>query len=343
MGEDVSAAEECVVFLSGGLGSWAAAKRAVKKYGPERTRLVFTDVLIEHPGNYRFLLAGAANVFGRKLNWLPDLAEFPETYLPFKMGERPVLNPAWVEFLADLREKAALAIPELFWISDGRTPWDVFFDEKYIGNTLADPCSKILKRELGLAWLAANADPEKTALVFGIGWEEAHRYRSDKPSRKTGKHTGVQPRYAELGWPHVEAPLLESPWLRGQDVRRWARLEGLPISPSYGDGFDHDNCGGGCVKAGEGHWAHLLRTRPATYRVWESSEVSFNTSRPGRARQTVLAPERVVGVDDDGKDIRKRTPISLTEFREQIEAGAQIDIFSGQRGCGGCFLAEEAA
>lgn len=332
----------CVVFLSGGLGSWASAKRAVKKYGAKNTRLLFTDVLIEHPGNYRFLIAGAANVFGRTNDWLPALEDFPPTYLPFEMGERPRLNPEWLAFLADLRAKAARDIPELAWIADGRSPWDVFFDEKVIGNTRIDPCSKILKRELGLSWITANCDPSVTALIFGIGWDEEHRFRTDRPDPKTGKHRGVQPRYSELGWPHVEAPLLSKPWLTDIDLRAWARLEGLPVSPSYGEGFDHDNCGGGCVKAGEGPWAHFLNVRPDSYRIWEGHEVAFNASRPGRRRQTVLAPERVVGTDDKGRPIYKRVPISLTEFREQIEAGAQIDLFSGQRGCGGCFL-EEAA
>jgi len=36
---------------------------------------------------------------------------------------------------------------------DGRTPWEVFNDEKFIGNTRVDLCSRILKRERCRKWL----------------------------------------------------------------------------------------------------------------------------------------------------------------------------------------------
>jgi 3'-phosphoadenosine 5'-phosphosulfate sulfotransferase (PAPS reductase)/FAD synthetase len=34
---------------------------------------------------------------------------------------------------------------ELITLSDGRTPFEVFKDEKFMGNSRVDPCSKILK------------------------------------------------------------------------------------------------------------------------------------------------------------------------------------------------------
>ena len=38
-------------------------------------------------------------------------------------------------------------------IADGRTPWEVFEDVKFIGNSRIDPCSQILKRELIKKWI----------------------------------------------------------------------------------------------------------------------------------------------------------------------------------------------
>lgn len=269
----------CVVFFSGGLSSWAAAKRAVAKYGAENTTLLFTDTLIEDPDLYRFLDEAAANVGA------------------------PLVK-----------------------IAEGRTPWQVFNDEKLIGNTRADPCSKILKRRAAEKWLADNCDPNNTALVFGISWDEAHRYESD-PDPKTGKRRGVKPRYAEMGWPHVEAPMCEAPWMAPWDVRAWARTEGLTIPRLYGLGFSHNNCGGFCVKAGEGHFAHLLKTLPDVYAHHEAQEEAFNAARPGRRRQTVLAPEVA---QPDGT--RKRVPMSMREFREKVRAGETFDLFA----VGGC-------
>lgn len=279
----------CVVFYSGGLGSWAAAKRAVKKYGPENTKPLFTDTKMEDPTLYTFLHASAENVGA-----------------------------------------------ELIIISDGRTPWEVFNDEKLIGNTRADPCSKILKRQLAERWLRANCDQADVALVFGIGWEEAHRYES-APDPATGKRRGVKPRYAEMGWPHVEAPMMDSPWMTALDIRQWARLEGLTVPRLYSLGFAHNNCGGFCVKAGEGHFAHLLRTLPDVYAYHEAQEQAFNDNRPGKRRQTVMAPE--VAQPDGTK---KRVPMSLREFREKVQAGEQFNLFA-VGGCDCFYPTEEAA
>lgn len=325
-----------VVFLSGGTGSWGAGKRAFKRHGPDGFRMFFTDVLIEHPATYCFLIAGAANIVGRRLNWTVKPEDFPETWLPLVPGQRPVMNPDWLAFLADLRERMAEAVPELIWTLDGRSPWDVFDDEKMMGNTRADPCSKILKRRLGQKWLKESCDPETTTLVFGMGWEEPERYDAE-PLKPKGRRRGVKTVYAELGFHMVEAPMMDSPWMKGADLRAWARLEGLPVSVSYDLGYPHDNCGGACVKAGEGQFVLLYETRPSTYAVWEAYEIAFNASRPRRKPQTLLAPERMVGRDPKGRAIYKRIPMSLTELRLKIEARSK-DINKLDFGsCGGCF------
>lgn len=263
--------------------SWAAAKRAVQKYGADNTTLLFTDTKVESPHLYRFLHDAAENV------------------------------------------GAPLVI-----IAEGRTPWQVFNDGKMIGNFRADPCSRVLKREPGGKWLKENCDPTNTVIVFGIGWEEHHRLETVDHK---GRPRGVRPRYASMGWPIVEAPMCDAPWMRTSDIILWAKLEGIEPSRSYAEGFLHDNCGGFCVKGGEGHFAHLLRMRPQVFAENEDEETAFNARRPGRRRQTVMAPQRMVG------GTLKRVPMSMGEFRETIQNGAQyneLDI----GGCG-CFLDDE--
>ncbi len=223
----------------------------------------------------------------------------------------------------------------LVWLTEGRTPWEVFRDVKSIGNTRRDPCSKILKRQPSREWLAANCDPATTTLVFGIHYEEKHRYDGMRWDNKAKAHlpSGVKNTYARLGWPHVWAPMCDPPWLTVRDIHAWASRCGLTIPRLYRLGFSHNNCGGFCIKAGAGHFAHLARTLPEVYAHHEAQEEAFNAARPGKRRQTVLAPERYVG----GKT--QRVPMSLREFREALPT-EEFNLFD-VGGCG-CFLDDAA-
>lgn len=53
-----------VVMFSGGVGSWATARRVAERHGTERLTLLFADTLMEDEDTYRFLRAAAANVGG---------------------------------------------------------------------------------------------------------------------------------------------------------------------------------------------------------------------------------------------------------------------------------------
>lgn len=278
---------KCVVFFSGGIMSWAAAKRAVAKYGKSNTTLLFTDTLIEDGDLYRFLPEAASDVGA-----------------------------------------------ELVIIAEGRTPWQVFNDVKLIGNTRKDPCSRILKREVALKWLNENIDPLDTSLVFGIHFMEEHRLETEIIDKKTGRAVkrGVRPRYAELGFPHVEAPMCDSPYMSESDIHRWLADCGIEKPRLYKMGFSHNNCGGFCVKAGEGHFFNLLKSLPDVFAHHEEQERIFNENRPGKTAQTVLAPEVR---QPDGS--YKRVKLSLREFRERKQSGLPDMSLFGNGGCG-CFL-----
>lgn len=157
-----------------------------------------------------------------------------------------------------LKEGAAHLGGELVWLKDGRTPWDVFRDVKFLGNSRIDPCSRILKREPARNWVHENyPDPSSVILYLGMNWDEEHR------AERAKKH-----------WlPYrVETPLTEAPHLDRKQMMR--ALDGMCIFPStaYEDGFPHDNCGGGCVKMGKAGFRHLLRMRPEVYAEWEKNE-----------------------------------------------------------------------
>ena len=61
-----------------------------------------------------------------------------------------------------------LGVP-LTRVADGRTPWQVFKDTRFLGNTRADPCSKILKRDLLRAYIDRHFDPDSTIIYLEIG------------------------------------------------------------------------------------------------------------------------------------------------------------------------------
>lgn len=185
-----------------------------------------------------------------------------------------------------LNEGAKNIGSELITIADGRTPWEVFKDVKMLGNSKIDPCSRILKRELAQKWIKQNCDPADTVLVFGIHISEVDRFDN-------GDGRGVKHVYEKMGW-KVEAPMCERPHMGYYEIVDWLKKEGLEIPKLYKLGFSHNNCGGGCVKAGKGAFAHLLKTLPDVYKQWEENEKNFYP-------HTIL------------------TGISLEKFREHIE------------------------
>lgn len=188
-------------------------------------------------------------------------------------------------------------------ISDGRTPWEVFRAERYIGNSRADPCSKILKRELLDAWRTKHCDPEQTVTVMGFTVEEATRLERS--------------RRAIAPWP-IRAPLCEPPALDKDDVLDWLKTEGLTVPRLYRLGFKHNNCGGFCIKAGHEQFALLLRTMPDRFRQHEEEEEA--------TRQYLGRDDIAILRDRRGGAVK---PLTLREFRRRAEQQEELDAFGG--------------
>lgn len=127
-----------------------------------------------------------------------------------------------------------LAVP-LIKIADGRNPWQVFRDRRFIGNTRVDPCSDELKRKLARSWMEERYGPEEACVHLGISWDEEHRLRA-----------------AAERWKPYEcfAPMCDDPRLTRQQMLDRLRAAGIEPPALYALGFPHNNCGGFCVKAG---------------------------------------------------------------------------------------------
>jgi len=213
-------------------------------------------------------------------------------------------------FLRDASENVGA---ELVTITDGRTPFDVFKDVRFMGNSRVDPCSRVLKREAADSWLATNYTPETCVAYVGIDWTEEHRYT----------------RMAERKLPWVyKAPLTEEPLLMKAQLLQLARTEGLKPPRMYDYGFQHANCGGFCIKSGQAQFSKLWDTWPERYREMEAKEQDVYAH--------IGATRPFLRVTEDG-ELRYLT---LREFREKyLEDGKQIDLFDWG-GCG-CFADEE--
>lgn len=251
----------CVVSLSGGVGSWGAARLAVAKHGAANTTLLFADTLIEDEDLYRFL----------------DDIEID------------------------------LDVP-ITRIAEGRTPWEVFHDNRFLGNSMVDPCSRVLKRELIRAWIDEH-HPDGVVVVFGIDFTEAHR--CDK----------IRERYL----PHVaEFPLIDHN-IDKADLMRDLATVNIPPPRLYAMGFPHNNCGGFCVKAGQAQFALLLREMPGRYRAHEQMEEALRMhlgKDVAVMRDRTMAARRAAAVDGD---VPGSVPLTMRDFRIRVDRGDRWD------------------
>lgn len=211
-------------------------------------------------------------------------------------------DPDLYRFLEDA--SANIGAP-LVRISDGRTPMQVMTDERLIGNSRRDPCSKILKRKLLDRWCKDNCDPADTIRYIGIDWTEVNRL------------TTFRARIAP--W-RVEGPLCEPPYMSKQDAFAWLDREGVKVPRLYELGFTHNNCGGACIKGGQGAWANVLLHFPERYAEWEQWEGEMRLK---------------VGNHSILRDRTKKRsiPLTLKDFRIRVEGHKPIDK-TDQAGCG---------
>lgn len=262
-----------VVMFSGGIGSWAAAKRVAEQYGTDDMVLLFADVKGGNPD--------------------PHVGEDEDTY---RFVEQAAAN---------------VGVP-LTTVSDGRDIWEVFKDERYLGNTRIASCSHILKQRPSRAWIEANCDPDDTRIYVGIDWTETHRI----------------PAITRNYLPFVAlAPLAEPPYLSKDDMRAWARRQGLQEPRLYEMGFPHNNCGGGCVKAGQGQFKLLLEKFPERFDTWAAKEQEM---REHLGKDVAILRDRRGGTTK---------PLPLIELKRRVQCGGEVDAYD--MGSCGCFVDED--
>jgi len=301
--------------FSGGQGSYRTAKLDRLAHPGCAQRLTFADVLYEDADTYRFLIEAACDVLERTVpEWLPRAEDFPD----YQVGaDVPIEeyrgDPDWRAFLANLRAKAAIDVPELIWLVEGRDPWEVYRDERFVGNSSADPCSKILKRQILDKWRKANCTPEDT---FAVGIDAGEHHRLD----------GLAARMALQGW-HFHSPLLDDDLGYRYPVIAHGPLEDLGVVPPalYALDYKHGNCGGMCCKAGLAHWANRRRVQPRRFH--------YDRMMERKVREYIGNPAATFLRDRRG-GITK--PLSLDAFDARLRASPELSYKyePGSSGCG---------
>lgn len=200
-------------------------------------------------------------------------------------------------------------------LADGRDVWQVFKDTRYIGNSRIAPCTRILKQELAKKWIKQNFEPNEVVLYVGIDWTEIHRLEKIK-----------------INWSpyEIQAPLCEEPYISRGEMSEQLKSLGIKQPRLYDLGFSHNNCGGFCVKAGQGHFKNLYEKMPERYLYHERKE-----------QEMIEFLGKNVSILRRQKN-NKKFPLTLRELRKEIEnSSSEIDIFD-IGGCG-CFVEETRA
>ena len=199
------------------------------------------------------------------------------------------------------------------YLNAGKDIWEVFKEKRFLGNSRLASCSHILKQKPARDWLDANCDPVSTKIYVGIDWTETHRLPA------------IVKNYLPF---RAYAPLAEPPYRDKNDLIAWAKKEGLQTPRLYDLGFAHNNCGGGCVRAGQAQFKKLLETMPERFATWEAKEQEM---RDYLEKDVSILSETVAGI---------KKPLPLIELRRRVESEPKLIDDFDFGGCG-CFFEEE--
>ena len=139
-------------------------------------------------------------------------------------------DPDLYRFLDDQERYFGMKIERL---KDGRTPWDVMKDERYITLQGMAPCSNLLKR-VPIEHEIALSYPQGTyTRVFGYEWSEIDR---------------MERLAAAVAPDPVWFPLNDPPYVDKCHIAAFLEKIGIAVPSLYTLGFDHNNCSALCVK-----------------------------------------------------------------------------------------------
>ena len=125
-------------------------------------------------------------------------------------------------------------------IAEGRTPFQVFEDVKFMGNSRIDPCSRILKRDYLDKFITRHWNFDEVEIHLGIDITEEHRLAR------------LQPRKL----PYIyRSTLVEDGRMILKD---YSKQHGIAPPRLYSFGLGHNNCGGMRIKSSRSMMQFLM-------------------------------------------------------------------------------------
>lgn len=145
-------------------------------------------------------------------------------------------------------------------------PEELFYRMGMLGSNRVPNCSRYLKVEVLQKYLKDKYS-NNCIVYFGIDYSEKHR--ADRIKYQYDK-INVETRF----------PLIELKEFFIKDkITQWLKENNIEIPYLYKQGYLHNNCSGGCVRAGKKSWLHLLKNNPEIYMERERVENSFKDGK----------------------------------------------------------------
>lgn len=188
-------------------------------------------------------------------------------------------------------------------VSDGRNPWELFRDKRFLGNDRITPCTRYLKQIPCRKWMKQHAPVEDSLVYIGIEKTKRDRPRAHAIAMNWKPW---QVRFPLCGRWEPELGKEESK-ARLMDLSRWY---GIEPSRLYAMGYEHNNCAGACVRAGQKQWRLTLQKQPELFAYAEAQEQGM---RDLLGKPVSMLRQRRAGVT---------YPLPLSELRRQAEAAA---------------------
>lgn len=246
------------------------------------------------------IASAASAIFAHEQGWDYEMV-FADTLIE---------HPDLYRFIDELSQ--ALGKP-YHHLKDGRDPWQVFVKERYIGNSRKAKCSQKLKTAQVKKWMNENCSPQDTLILGMYPDEEDRIWRARK---NWGKRTV---------WSYLINYRI-FPRQASEMVARYVKHE----PELYKLGFPHNNCGGMCVRAGQGQFATLLKTRPEFYQD-QADKMDAAMAAIGPTAKPFLSYTKN-GVTHY---------VTMNEFKRLVESGELEPKMYEMGGCG-CFVDDAA-
>ncbi len=154
--------------------------------------------------------------------------------------------------------------------NDGRSPEELFYDNNALANNYMPFCSRELKAKRLQSFFE-----DKDVIIFGISKDEAHRAK---------RIVEIYANVSKKRTPVLIFPLIQDDVSR-EKIDEFLEKASIKQPELYSLGFAHNNCSGGCVRAGKKQWMMLYQKLPDVYadrerveremREWTGKDISF--------------------------------------------------------------------